>query len=270
MAGWRKVAGTSLKMHGRWGQWFVNSPSVAVAGRETHEAVGQVVVADVVAELATKERRLAHGTVPVADDSLSNESGEIVVILPADTLNGKSDVGRGNGVVAKTNLGTDELGGTLLLSSNGEGSRGGRLAGKATEVLLSKTNELLVGNTTSTNEDHAVSSVVGLDVVRQVLAGDGLDVLLGAKDGATEGLALVGGSVEVVKNDLLKLLVNLLLLTQDHVTLTLNGGGLKLGVLEDIGENVDGLGDIVIESLGVVDSVFALRVFQLVSCALER
>jgi hypothetical protein len=125
-------------------------------------------------------------------------------------------------------------------------------------VLLSQADELLVGDTTSTNKDHAVSSVVGLDVVGQVLAGDGLDVLLGAEDGATEGLTLESGGVEVVEDNLLELLVNLFLLTEDHITLALDSSGLKLGVLEDIGEDVDGLGNIVVEGLGVVDGVLAL------------
>jgi hypothetical protein len=217
-----------------------------------------VVVADVGAELAAKERRLAHGTVPVADDGLSNEGSEVVIVLPADTLNGKSDVGGGDGVVTETNLRADELGGALLLGGKGEGSGGRGLVGEATEVLLSEADELLVGDTTSTNQNHAVGGVVGLDVVGQVLAGDGLDVLLGAEDGATEGLALVSGGVEVVEDNLLELLVNLLLLAQDNITLTLNGSGLELGVLEDIGEDVDGLGDIVVEGLGVVDGVLAL------------
>lgn len=114
-------------------------------------------------------------------------------------------------------------------------------------------------NTTRSDKDHAVSSVVGLDVVGQVVAGDGLDVLLGAKDGAAEGLALESGGVKVVKDDFLELLVNLLLLAENNIALALNGRSLELGVLEDIGENVDRVGNIGVEGLGVVDGVFSLR-----------
>jgi hypothetical protein len=64
--------------------------------------------------------------------------------------------------------------------------------------------------------------------------------------------------VKVVEDNLLELLVNLLLLAQDHITLTLNGTSLELGVLKNIGEDVDGLGDIVVEGLSVVNSVFPL------------
>lgn len=215
-------------------------------------------MADVGAELAAEEGRLAHGTVPVTDDGLGDQSGEVVIVLPADTLDGESDVSGGDGVVAETDLGTDELGSALLLGSEGKGSGGRGLAGETTEVLLSESDELLVGNATGTDQDHAVSSVVGLDVVGQVVPGDGLDVLLGAEDGAAKGLGLVGGGVKVVEDNLLELLVNLLLLAQDHITLTLNGTSLELGVLKDIGEDVDGLGDIVVKGLGIVDSVFPL------------
>lgn len=215
-------------------------------------------VADVGAELAAEEGRLAHGTVPVTDDGLGDQSGEVVIILPADTLDGESDVSGGDGVVAETDLGTDELGSALLLGSKGKGSGGGGLAGETTEVLLGQSDELLVGNATGTDQDHAISSVVGLDVVGQVVPGDGLDVLLGAEDGAAKGLGLVSGGVKVVEDNLLELLVDLLLLAQNHITLTLNGTNLQLGVLKDIGEDVDGLGDIVVKGLGIVDSVFPL------------
>ena len=236
----------------------MNLPGVAVAGGEAHEAVGEVVVADVGAELASKERRLAHSTVPVADDGLGNKGGEVVIVLPANTLNGKSDMSGGDGVVTEANLRADELGGALLFGSEGEGSGGRGLAGEATEVFRSEADELLVGDATGTNQNHAVGGVVGLDVVGEVLAGNSLDVLLGAENGATEGLALVSSGVQVVEDNLLELLVNLLLLAQNHITLTLDGCGLELGVLEDVGEDVDGLRDIVVEGLGVVDGVLAL------------
>lgn len=145
----------------------------------------------------------------------------------------------------------------LLLSDDLSGVVGG-LGGQLREVLLSELNELLVGNTTSTDKDHAVGGVVGLDVAFQVVPLDGLDVLLRAEDGASEGLALECGGVQMVEDDLLELLVNLLLLAKDDVSLALDGLGLELGVLQNIGENVDGGGDIVVEGFGVVNGVFTL------------
>lgn len=217
-------------------------------------------MADLGAELASQEGGLAHSTVPVANNGLGNQGSEVVVILPADTLNGEGNVSGGNGVVTETDLRANELGGALHLSSESGGGGGRGLAGEATEVLLGEANELLVGDATSTDQNHTVSGVVGLNVVGQVLPADGLDVLLGAEDGTTKGLALVSGGVQVVKNNLLKLLVNLLLLAQDDVALALDGGRLELRVLEDIGKDVDSLGNIGVERLGVVDGVLALYI----------
>ena len=236
-----------------------NSPSVTVASGETHEAVGEALVVDVGAELAAKVRGVTHGTVPVANNGLGDQASEVVVVLPAHTLDGKGNVGRGESVITESDFGANELGGTLLLGRKGLGSGGWGLAGETTEVFLGQSDKLLVGDTTSTNQDHAVSGVVGLDVVDQVLPLDGLDVLLGTEDGATKRLALESSGVKVVENNLLELLVNLLLLTQDDVPLTLNGTGLQLRVLKDVCEDVDGLGDIVVEGLRVVNSVFPLE-----------
>ena len=220
------------------------------------------------AKLAAKIRRVAHGTVPVTNDGLGDQAGEVVIVLPAQTLDGKGNVGRGKSVITESDFGADELGSPLLLKRESLGGRGRGLAGEATEVLLGQSDELLVGDTTSTNQDHAVSGVVGLDVVDQVLPLDGLDVLLGTEDGATKRLALESSGVEVVENNLLELLVNLLLLTQDNVPLTFNGTGLQLRVLKDVCEDVDGLGDIVVEGLRVVDGVFPLE--AVISSTLSR
>jgi hypothetical protein len=117
-----------------------------------------------------------------------------------------------------------------------------------------------VGDTTGSNENHTVSSVVVLDVVGKLGSGDVADVLARAENGAAKGLVLESSGVEVIENNLLDLLLNLLGLSEDNVALTLDGGLLELGVLENIGENVDTLRNIRVESLGEVDGVFALGV----------
>lgn len=203
-------------------------PGVAVAGGEAHEAVGELVLVDEGAELAAEVGRVAHGAVPVTDNGLSDQGGEVVVVLPANTLNGDGDVGGGDGVVTDTDLRTNKVGLLLLGVGNGLGGRSWGGHGDVAEVLLGELDELLVRNTTRADEDHAVSGIVGLDVVGQVIAADGLDVLLGAEDGATKGLVHEGGGVQVVEDNLLELLVNLLLLAKNDVALALNGLGLEL------------------------------------------
>lgn len=60
----------------------------------------------------------------------------------------------------------------------------------------------------------------------------------------------------MVENDLFQLLVDLLLLPQNDVPFPFNGRRVKLRVLEDITDNVDSLRNILLETLGVVDSLF--------------
>lgn len=239
--------------HDLWG--LLDLPSVAVAGGEAHEAVGQVVGVDEAAELAALVRSAAQSLVVVADDGLGDQGGEVVGVVPADTLDSNGDVGGGDSVVADAQVRADELGLPLGQQVGGVGDRGG---GQAGEVLVSQLDELLVRDATGTDEDHAVGGVVGLDVVGELGAGDVPDVLLGAEDGAAQGLVLEGGGVQVVEDNLVQLLLNLLGLTQDDVALALDGGGLELGVLEDIGEDVDGLGDVGVECPREVDGVLAL------------
>jgi len=72
-------------------------------------------------------------------------------------------------------------------------------------------------------------------------------------------LLLEGGGVKVVENNLLELLLNLLGLAEDHIALTLDGGLLELGVLENVLEDIDALGNVLVQGLGEVDGVLALR-----------
>lgn len=183
-------------------------------------------VTDVVAQLAAKVGGVTHGTVPVANNSLGDKSGEVVVIFPADSLNSQGNVGSREGVVAETNFGTDKVGGALLLSGDSGGGRGGRLAREGAKLLFSQFYELVVGNATSTDEDHAVSRVVCLDIINQVLALDSLDILLGAQDGSSQWLVLESGRMQMVKYNFFKLFINLLLLPKNDIPFPLNSGRL--------------------------------------------
>lgn len=82
-------------------------------------------------ELATNVRSVAHSLVPVTNNSLGNQSSEVVVILPADTLHGNSNVGSRDGIITDSNLRADEVGLPLLGGSDGRGSAGRRLRWEA-------------------------------------------------------------------------------------------------------------------------------------------
>ena len=61
--------------------------------------------------------------------------------------------------------------------------------------------------------------------------------------------------MQVIKDDLLHLLVDLLLLPKDHVPLPLDRLALQLAALEDIGDDLDALAHVLAEALGVVDGL---------------
>lgn len=56
-------------------------------------------------------------------------------------------------------------------------------------MLLCQLDKLIMVNPTGTNEDHAVSGVVGLDVGVEIISVDGKNVGLGSKDGPAKWLA---------------------------------------------------------------------------------
>lgn len=144
------------------------------------------------AELAALVRSIAHGLVVVANDGLGDQSGEVVRVVPADTLDSDGDVGSRDGVVADSDIGTDEVG--LLLGQEVGTSLGAR-GRELLEVLVGKLNQLVVGNTTGTDQNHAVRSVVVLDVAGELSPRNIPDVLAGAEDCAAKGLMLVCGGV---------------------------------------------------------------------------
>jgi hypothetical protein len=72
--------------------------------------------------------------------------------------------------------------------------------------------------------------------------------------------------MKLVKRDLFVLLVNLLLLTQNDIALAFDGAALNLGILEDVGDDVDDLRDVLAETLGVVDCLLA-RGIRIEVCA---
>lgn len=111
-------------------------PSIAVAGGEAHKAVGQVVVADKRAELTSEVGRVAHSAIPVANDGLCDQCSEVIIVLPADSLDCERDVRSWDGVITNSNFRADEVRDTLLLSCESRSCRSRGLARKSAEVLL--------------------------------------------------------------------------------------------------------------------------------------
>jgi len=230
-------------------------PSITVASRKAHEAVGEVVLVHKGAQLAASMGCVAEGLVVIANDGLSHQSGEVVVVVPADALDGNGDVGSRDGVVTNSDVRANKVG--SLLGQDICAGLGG-LGGQAGEVLLGHLHQLFVRNAASANQYHAVSSVVVVDVVDKLCPRNVPDVLAGAEDGAAQRLVLVRGSVQVVEYNLLELLLNLLRLAQDHIAFPLNCRLFELRVLENVLKNIDTLGNVLVQGLGKVDGVLAL------------
>jgi len=158
---------------------------VSVGGVEGHERVGQLVLVNNARQSGGGVGRGSEGAVPGANNGLHHEHGIVIGGGPTASLNSDGNVSLGHGVVLKTDLRSSEVGGEGVgLAQTAGASRDGELA----EVLLGQRNQGIVVDTAGTDEDHAVSGVVGLDVVGKVIAGQGLDVLLGSQDGATKSI----------------------------------------------------------------------------------
>lgn len=121
-----------------------------------------------------------------------------------------------------------------------------------------------MGDTSRTNKDHSVGFVIFGDVVYEIGTLDGKDVFLRAENCTTKRLALEGGCVKVVKDDLFELTVDFLLFADNDLSFTLDGTFFQFGALDDIRENFHGFGSIVFKRFGVVDGVFTLLVEGLV------
>mmetsp|Transcript_661 Transcript_661/g.896 ORF Transcript_661/g.896 Transcript_661/m.896 type:complete len:214 (+) Transcript_661:1128-1769(+) len=95
-----------------------------------------------------------------------------------------------------------------------------------------------------------------MDVIGEVGLGEGLDIFFGSEDGATEARALECGGVEVVEDEFFLLLVDLGHFPEDDIALAFDGALVEFGLEEDIGEDLDGLADVLLEYLCEIDRLF--------------
>lgn len=201
-------------------------------------------------ELVALQVGSGRSSIPVTNDLLGHKRGVVVRRVGRHTLDGNGNVGSGDGVITETDLSTDELGHVRgVTRTSARSDRGGRGLERA-EVLLSKSNELLVLNGTSTNKNNAVSLEVLLDVAVNLGLGDSLDVVSRAGNGAAERLGLESNSVEMVEDNVLVRLGSIIGVLENSLTFTLNHSIVDSRVLEHISQDLNSLGDISLEGLG--------------------
>ncbi len=92
-------------------------PCVTVTSRKAHEAICQFVLVDEGTELTTKVGRVAHCPIPITDDGLRDQRGEIVIVFPAHTFNCNSDICCWDSVVSHSDFRADEVRCMLLSGS---------------------------------------------------------------------------------------------------------------------------------------------------------
>ena len=66
--------------------------------------------------------------------------------------------------------------------------------------------------------------------------------------------------MEVIKDNFLQIHLDLLHFTENHTPLPLDLLLAVLGVLQDVGQDLDGVADVAGQALGVVDGLFSRRV----------
>merc|ERR1719285_1277747 len=222
---------------------------VLVAGVEALEAVGNAELGAILCKRVRVVGTATHGTIPVSNQSVSHHERDIVWVGPAASLDSNGNVSKRHCVVADSHIRSS------VPAVHVNRSLMGDINSNFAKVLLSQFAQLSMVNTASSGKHHAGALVVGLDVVDQVIPGDGLDVLGGAQDGPAKGGALVGDCVQVVKDDLLQVHLDLLHLAQDNPTLALNLLLAECGVGEDVTQDFDSAVQVAREAFGVEDSL---------------
>lgn len=159
--------------------------SVVVGRIEVLERVGEVVGGYNVGEFGAQQWGSTQSSVPVSKDARQDKEWPVVWAPPSDGLDGNGNVEIVHSVVSDSDLSTGEDGLFSRNTAEGDGVGGDGDRGK---VFLGEFDELLVRDSTSSDEAHSVGSVVGFDVVGEVLSAHLSDVLLWTEDRVTQWL----------------------------------------------------------------------------------
>mmetsp|Transcript_36419 Transcript_36419/g.107507 ORF Transcript_36419/g.107507 Transcript_36419/m.107507 type:complete len:242 (+) Transcript_36419:840-1565(+) len=99
-----------------------------------------------------------------------------------------------------------------------------------------------------------------LNVFNQLVAVYALDVLNRPQDGSPKRVVLESCRMQVVKHKLGHLLVDLFHFAQNHVALSVDGALVKVGVQQDVGQDVDSPSNVLSQDLSVVARLLAASV----------
>lgn len=134
------------------------------------------------------------------------------------------------------------------------GARRGRQVG---EVLRHEIDHADVFEIAGSGDDEVLRRVVRLHVAAQRVRPDGADDLLGAEGGPAHRLVGIGGELEMVEHDIVRRVVRLADLLQDDAALALEFRRIEGGMAEDVADDVDTEGEILLQQLDVIGGLLA-------------
>lgn len=189
----------------------------------------------------------------LSEDSLVEEEGVVVGVGPAGGLEEGSDVDVGHFVVSD---GHDRRGEEGLLGVSGsEASRG--VSGELSEILVDELGELLVLDVSGSDDNDVLSDVViSVELLDHVLIDDA-NVLSDTENGLSHHVVSETIEVDVLDESLHLVLGGLDALSVDGLSLGLDLVGVVEGVAEHVSEDLDGLGNVVLEDGHGVRGVFS-------------
>ncbi len=127
-------------------------------------------------------------------------------------------------------------------------------------MLARKLNHALVFHGTGRNKQHRGRTVIGRDLPHQRVARERAHALLAAKDRTAQRLGRKRPALEMIENHVIRRVLGLADLLDDHALLALEFLEIKRRVLEDVGEDIDGKRHVIAQHPRVVRGLLARRI----------
>ena len=125
------------------------------------------------------------------------------------------------------------------------------------EVAVGEVEQRLMLQRAGSGDDHPARAIVAAHVAGQRLPAHRLDGVLSAEDRAAHGLAAIGGSLEMVEDDVIRRVVRLADFLEDDAAFALQLLRHEGRMRQDVPEDIGGEGQILLQHLGVEGGILA-------------
>src|SRR2546423_5866985 len=143
----------------------VNPPqsSIRVTGRETHETVCQSILSHNATKSTSQMWCTSQCPIPISNNSLHDKHGPVIGMFVTHTLDGKSDMSMLHRIISYSDFRPNESRfGFMTFAKIRISPRRRNFA----EMFLRKLDNFFMRHTTSTNQDHPVSTIILANIVR--------------------------------------------------------------------------------------------------------